>query len=105
MLWVNWLRCRYPELVKALNDENSSVRRVRLMLWVKLAQMPLSELVKALNHENSMFVWSAAEALGKIGSDAAIEELVKALNDEDSIVRRVRLMLWVKLAQMPLSKS
>ena len=31
---------------------------------------------------------SAAEALGNIGSDAAIEELVKALNQEDSDVRR-----------------
>jgi HEAT repeat protein len=29
----------------------------------------------------------AADALGEIGSDAAIEELVKALNDEDSYVR------------------
>ena len=30
----------------------------------------------------------AAEALGKIGSNAAIPELVQALNDEDCIVRR-----------------
>jgi hypothetical protein len=62
---------------------------VRLMLWVILAQMPLSdELVKALNDRNSIVRRSAAEALGKIGSDAAIEELVKALNHEDSDVRR-----------------
>nr|MBW4576260.1 HEAT repeat domain-containing protein [Aphanothece sp. CMT-3BRIN-NPC111] len=38
---------------------------------------------KALNDAYSTVRWSAAEALGKIGSDAAISQLVKALNDED----------------------
>ena len=32
--------------------------------------------------------WKAAEALGKIGSEAAVSALLQALNYEDSAVRR-----------------
>jgi hypothetical protein len=41
----------------------------------------------ALNDEDSDVRWEAAEALGRIGSDAAIGALSKALDHEDSDVR------------------
>jgi HEAT repeat protein len=77
-----------PELVKALNDEDSYVRwRAADALGKIGSDAAINELVKALNDEDSYVRWRAADALGKIGSDAAINELVKALNDEDSYVR------------------
>jgi HEAT repeat protein/3',5'-cyclic AMP phosphodiesterase CpdA len=78
-----------PELVKALNDEDSDVRRRAAEALGKIgSDAAIEELVKALNDEDSDVRRRAAEALGKIGSDAAIEELVKALNHENSSVRR-----------------
>jgi HEAT repeat protein/3',5'-cyclic AMP phosphodiesterase CpdA len=77
-----------PELVKALNHEDSSVCwRAAKALGKIGSDAAIPELVQALNHEDSYVRESAAEALGKIGSDAAIPELVKALNHEDSYVR------------------
>ncbi len=76
------------ELVKALNDEDSSVRWRGADALGKIgSDAPIEELVKALNDEDSSVRWRGAYALGEIGSDVAIEELVKALNDEDSSVR------------------
>ncbi|MBD1888832.1 HEAT repeat domain-containing protein [Coleofasciculus sp. FACHB-SPT9] len=57
------------------------------LLKITKSKKAIPELVKALNYEDSDVRWSAADALGKIGSDAAIPELLKALNDENSDVR------------------
>jgi hypothetical protein len=44
--------------------------------------------VQALNHEDSGVRSRAAEALGKIGNEAAVSALMQALNHEDYYVRR-----------------
>lgn len=67
--------------------EISHLLKIQLLNLTK-SEKAIPELVNALNHEDSSVRGSAADALGKIGSDAAIEELVQALNDEDSSVRR-----------------
>ena len=52
----------------------------------------LEDYVRDLNHKNmhGRPVWSvrlhAAEALGKIGDERAVEPLIEALNDEDRLL-------------------
>jgi len=57
------------------------------LLEITKSEKGIPELINALNHEDYYVRWSAASALGNIGSDAAINELVKALNHKDSSVR------------------
>ena len=54
------------------------------------AGMTIEDLIENLGHEDVNVRKAAAEALGKIGSEArqAIPDLVKALVDKDSDVRR-----------------
>jgi len=59
------------------------------LLEITKSERTIPELVKALNHEDSDVRKSAAEALGKIGSDATIPGLVKALNDENSFIAKI----------------
>jgi HEAT repeat protein len=77
-----------PELVKALNHEDSDVRKSAVEALGKIgSDATIPGLVKALNHKDSFIPRIAVEALGKIGSDATIPGLVKALSHEDSSVR------------------
>jgi HEAT repeat protein len=59
------------------------------LLEITKSERTIPELVKALNHEDSDVRKSAAEALGRIGSDATIPGLVKALNDGNSFIARI----------------
>jgi HEAT repeat protein len=118
-----------PELVNALNDEDCYVRRSAADALGNIgSDAAISDLVKALYDERSIVRWRAAHALGRNGSEAAIAELVKALYDPDldgsaadalgrngseaaiaglvnalnherSMLVRVRLRLWVSMAQ------
>jgi HEAT repeat protein len=75
-------------LVKALNDEDSSVCLIAAEALSKIGfGTAIQKLAKVLNDENYLVRLRAAEALGNIGSDAAVAELAKALYDEDSYVR------------------
>ncbi|GAB4208399.1 MAG: hypothetical protein Fur006_67210 [Coleofasciculaceae cyanobacterium] len=77
-----------PELVKALNDEDSDVRRSAADALGKIgSEAAIRALVAALKDENSDVRWSAVSTLGNIGSETAILELVKALQHENSDVR------------------
>jgi hypothetical protein len=58
--------------------------------WMKLVQ----NLQTALNDEDSEVRLKAAEALGQIGGDKAIDGLLTALNDEDSEVRCRQQRHW-----------
>ncbi|HBE19660.1 MAG TPA: hypothetical protein DDW51_19115, partial [Cyanobacteria bacterium UBA11367] len=57
------------------------------LLEITKSEGAIPELVRAFNHPDSDVRRSAAEALGKIGSDTAIPELVRAFKDPDSSVR------------------
>ena len=91
-----WLGARLAGAVKSNWQEQTVglVARLEIPQLLKIQLLSLTkfetairELVKALEHEDSFVRRSAAEALGKIGSEAVIPELVKALEDEDSDVR------------------
>jgi HEAT repeat protein/predicted MPP superfamily phosphohydrolase len=76
------------ELVKALNHQDSYIRRSAAYDLANIvSDATIEDLVKTLNYKGSYARWSAAYTLGKIGSHATIKELVKALNDKDSYVR------------------
>ncbi|MEH1849289.1 MAG: HEAT repeat domain-containing protein, partial [Nostoc sp.] len=76
-------------LIKALQDEDSSVRRSAADALGEIGnEAAVSALIKALQDENSFVRWRAADALEKIGNEAAVSALIKALQDEDSSVRR-----------------
>ena len=74
------------ELIKALEDEDSSVRsRAAVALGKIGSEAAIPGLIKALEDEDFSVRWSAADALGKIGSEAAIPGLIKALEDENFV--------------------
>jgi hypothetical protein len=99
-------------MLELVEDEAQAVRVVELALEVDLQLgARLAGAVKPEWQEQTVGLVARLEVpqLLKISfeltkSEKAIPELVKALNDEDSMFVGVRLMLWVKLAQMPLSR-
>jgi HEAT repeat protein len=88
---------KFPQLIK-----------IELMKLTK-SEKAIPELVKALNNlvkafndkEDNSVRWIAAEALGEIGSDAAIEGLVNALNHPYSNVRWIAAEALGKIGQHP----
>ena len=58
------------------------------LLEITRSHYAVNPLINALNHEDSYVRRSAADALGKIGSELAVNALINALNDENSDVRR-----------------
>ncbi|MGJ3246849.1 MAG: HEAT repeat domain-containing protein, partial [Elainellaceae cyanobacterium] len=76
-------------LIKALEDQNSSVRQSAVEALGKIpSNAVIGSLVKALEDQNSSVRWRAATALGKIPSNTVIDSLIKALEDQNSSVRR-----------------
>ncbi|NES00714.1 MAG: GAF domain-containing protein, partial [Symploca sp. SIO1B1] len=77
-----------PELIRALQDKNFSVRASAAEALGKIgSEATIPELIRALQDKNFSVRASAAEALGKIGSEATIPELIQALQDKNFSVR------------------
>ncbi|WP_293102811.1 HEAT repeat domain-containing protein [Moorena sp. SIOASIH] len=57
------------------------------MLWVKLGQKAINWLIRCLDDPDPSVRISAAKALGKIGTEVAIDPLIKSLDDPDPSVR------------------
>ena len=79
-----------PLLIRALENENQSIRRYAASSLLQLAEPTLAPtFIKALEHKDSYVRHSAAEALGKIGQPAraAFPHLLKALGDQSPYVR------------------
>jgi len=107
----------FAPLVKALDDDNASIRQgaamslgklgdaraigplIRLLVdeWlvrvkaiaalVTIGEPAVKPLLKALENDHSLIRAGAVESLGEIGDSRAIEPLVKALADENLAVR------------------
>ncbi|WP_242056782.1 HEAT repeat domain-containing protein, partial [Planktothrix sp. FACHB-1355] len=58
------------------------------LLGMTLSNSAIPTLLQALSDECSDFRWSAASALGRIGSEVVVSGLSKALKDENSAVRQ-----------------
>ncbi len=72
-----------PELIKALKDENETVRMSAAMALGKSGDpVAVQPLIKALRHKNGFVRRNAAEALGKIGGLVAVQALIDVLNYE-----------------------
>jgi len=77
-----------PELIQALEDEDSSVRDSAAEALGKIgSEASVPALIQALQDKDFLIRDSAAEALCQIGSEAAIAGLIQALQDEDFSVR------------------
>jgi HEAT repeat protein len=57
------------------------------LLGITQSEKAIPELVQALEDEDSFVRWNAAEALGHIGSETVVPQLIQLLEDEDSFVR------------------
>ncbi|GBL12009.1 phycocyanobilin lyase subunit alpha [Microcystis aeruginosa Sj] len=76
------------ELLKALKDSDSDVRRKAVEALGNIgSETVIPGLLKALEESNKDVRWKAAFALGKIGTETAIPGLLKALEDSDKDVR------------------
>jgi HEAT repeat protein len=69
-------------LVKALQNEDRSVRQRAAEALVKIGEPVVEPLVGALQDEARWLRRGAAEALGQIGDRRAVEPLIEALGDE-----------------------
>ena len=73
-----------PELLQALEDENSFVRGSAAEALGKIgSHQAILGLLQALEDEDFDVRWKAAEALGKLGLPEAILRLLEALQNED----------------------
>jgi HEAT repeat protein len=79
-----------PGLVRALEDKNTSVRRIAAEALGNLgSEGAIPGLLRAIQDKDYEVRGRATEALGKLGAEAAIPGLLRALEDEDSYVRRI----------------
>jgi HEAT repeat protein len=51
-------------------------------------EMMVAEFLKNLTHERPEYRWGAADALGRIGDERAVEPLIAAMKDSDPRVRK-----------------
>ncbi|EJG07307.1 PBS lyase HEAT domain protein repeat-containing protein [Methanofollis liminatans DSM 4140] len=51
-------------------------------------EMMIAEFLKNLTHERPEYRWGAADALGRIGDERAVEPLIAAMKDPDPRVRK-----------------
>ena len=75
------------DLIKALKDDDSSIRRSAVRTLMKIGKPAVEPLIKALGDEDALVRQYAAWVLGDVGDDRAVEPLIKALGDEKAEVR------------------
>ncbi len=75
-------------LIKTFNDENSGVRSNCTIALVEIGEESVKPLIKALKNDNWQVRWHAAEALGGIGDENAVDSLAKSLDDENPLVKK-----------------
>ncbi|WP_293109352.1 HEAT repeat domain-containing protein, partial [Moorena sp. SIO3I6] len=63
------------------------------LLGITGSEKAIPELSKCLDHDHDSVRWSAAKALGKIGTEATIDPLIKLLDDDDYDVGRIAAAL------------
>ncbi|NEO82061.1 HEAT repeat domain-containing protein [Moorena sp. SIO4G3] len=77
-----------PELIKSLDHDNSSVRRMAASALGKMGtKATINPLIKCLDYKDYYVRKIAAAALGKIGTEVAIKPLIKCLYDDHDNVR------------------
>ncbi|NEO48624.1 MAG: hypothetical protein F6K55_32795 [Moorea sp. SIO4A3] len=75
-------------LIKSLNDDHYSVRRIAAKALEKIGtEATIDPLIKCLDDDHYSVRRIAASALGKIGTEATIDPLIKCLDDDKSSVR------------------
>ena len=85
-------------LIKNLgNRSNFDVREQAIQYLVKIGGLAIDQLTEALEHKNHLIRSGAAEALGMIGSERAIESLINALKKEEN--KQVRDQIERSLAK------
>jgi len=82
-------------LIGMLNRSDPSLRFVTSEALIHLGSAAVPSLIDTLNHKDPVVVSAAAEILGKIGDQRAIEPLTEALKHRDS--DRVRLSVATAL--------
>lgn len=76
-----------PSLFKYLGDDNATVRQKTEISLIKFGFKAVNFLIIALEDEKFIVRQKAAETLGEIGDQAALDPLNKVLNDENPHVR------------------
>jgi HEAT repeat protein/energy-coupling factor transporter ATP-binding protein EcfA2 len=74
-------------LADKANSKYEIEKRISIESLGRIGSIGISIIVEALKDKNSSVRWSAAETLGNIKSDIAVQPLINALNDENSSVR------------------
>ena len=97
-VYFQYTSCKYPLMIEALSNDNSSIRRSAAAelgrLGDKRAVDPLSE---ALADDNSHVRRSAARALGRLGDMRAVDPLGGILSDHNWSVGEVAAEALVRL--------
>ena len=96
-------------LAEKIDDRFTSERTDAIKSLSRLGDIGISLVIETLADENDDVRWSAAEVLGKIKSDKAVEPLIKALTEGNEEVRRsaayVLEMMKLDKAIEPLIKA
>jgi len=77
-----------PVLLKALRDDDIFLRANITLALIKIGEPAVPGLIKALFDKKNAVRRASAKALGKIGSDRAMNALEVALKDSDKGVRK-----------------
>jgi len=77
-----------PLLIEALNDENTSIRRLATVFLGDIKEPEvLPHLYRALEDRTAAVRRTAGDTLSDIGNPAAIPAMIKALKDKNKLVR------------------
>lgn len=91
----------FNELINALKDEDSDVRKEATKALIGIGKPAVRPLIKALNNEYSSVQRGAAEALGEIGDAQAVKPLTKVLKDKNTQSREEIVEALEKLGWTP----
>jgi HEAT repeat protein len=97
-----------PALIHGLRDEEKVVRAQALQALVAIGKPALKDLINLLNDPDWKVRYRAAEALGMIGDEKAVNPLIRILSDNKDHVRYIAAkslgMLRAQVARDPLCK-
>ena len=88
-VYFQYTSCKYPLIIQALSNDNSSTRRSAAAALGRLGDnRAVDPLIEALSDDDSDVRDAAVKALGRLGDKRAVDPLIKALSDKDWHVRR-----------------
>lgn len=74
--------------IASFSNDSVEVRRNAVASLVKMGSPAVEHLTAALGDEDDLVRWHAAETLGKIGDERAVDPLISMLKDENSSISR-----------------